>query len=53
MYTMKLLQEQTKAKIFDEAGIAVSQLKSMISPSDCELMRLTGILDARKMLNQK
>jgi len=36
-----------------EAGIAVSQLKSMISPSDCELMRLTGILDARKMLNQK
>ena len=25
MYTMKLLQEQTKAKIFDEAGNTVKQ----------------------------
>ena len=53
MYTMKLLQEQTKAKSFDEAGIAVSQLKSMIGHSDRELMRLTGILDTRKMLTNK
>ncbi len=53
MYTMKLLQEQIKAKIFDEADITVKQLKSMISPGDCELMRLTGILNTRKMLTSK
>ena len=33
MYTMKLLQEQTKAKIFDEAGNTVKQLESVINPS--------------------
>ena len=53
MYTMKLLQEQIKAKSFDEAGNTVKQLESVINPSDRELMRLTGILDTRKMLNQK
>ena len=53
MYTMKLLQEQTKAKSFDEAGNTVKQLESVISPGDCELMRLTGILDTRKMLTNK
>lgn len=53
MYTMKLLQEQTKAKIFDEADITVKQLESMIGHSDRELMRLTGVLNTRKMLNQK
>lgn len=53
MYTMKLLQEQIKAKSFDEADITVKQLESMISLSDCELMRLTGILNTRKMLNKK
>ena len=50
---LKLLQEQIKAKSFDEADITVKQLKSVISPSDCELMRLTGILDTRKMLVSK
>ncbi len=53
MYTMKLLQEQIKAKSFDEADITVKQLESMIGHSDRELMRLTGILNTRKMLNQK
>ena len=53
MYTMKLLQEQIKAKIFAEANNTVKQLESVISPSDCELMRLTGVLNTRKMLNQK
>ena len=53
MYTMKLLQEQIKAKIFDEADITVKQLESMIDHSDRELMRLTGVLNTRKMLNQK
>lgn len=50
---LKLLQEQTKANSFDEAGNTVKQLKSVISPSDCELMRLTGILNTRKMLTNK
>lgn len=53
MYTMKLLQEQIKAKSFDEADITVKQLESVINPSDRELMRLTGILDTRKMLTNK
>lgn len=50
---MKLLQEQIKAKSFDEADITVKQLESMIGHSDRELMRLTGVLNTRKMLNQK
>ena len=50
---LKLLQEQTKAKSFDEADITVKQLESMIGHSDRELMRLIGILDTRKMLNEK
>ena len=50
---MRQLQEQIKVKSFDEAGNTVKQLESVINPSDRELMRLTGILDARKMLNQK
>ena len=50
---MRQLQEQTKVKIFDEAGNTVKQLESVISPSDCELMRLTGILNTRKMLTSK
>jgi elongation factor P--beta-lysine ligase len=50
---LKLLQEQIKAKSFNEADITVKQLKSVISPSDCELMRLTGILNTRKMLTNK
>ncbi len=53
MYTMKLLQEQIKAKSFDEADTTVKQLESVINPSDCELMRLTGILHTRKMLTNK
>ncbi len=53
MYTMKLLQEQIKAKSFDEADITVKQLESMIGHSDRELMRLTGILHTRKMLTNK
>ena len=53
MYTMKLLQEQIKAKSFDEADNTIKQLKSMIGHSDRELMRLTGILDTRKMLTNK
>jgi len=50
---LQLLREQIKAKSFDEAGNTVKQLKSVISPSDCELMRLTGILNTRKMLTNK
>jgi elongation factor P--beta-lysine ligase len=50
---LKLLQEQIKAESFNEADITVKQLKSVISPSDCELMRLTGILNTRKMLTNK
>ena len=50
---LKLLQEQTKAKSFDEAGNTVKQLESMIGHSDRELMRLTGILNTRKMLTSK
>ena len=53
MYTMKLLQEQIKAKSFDEAGNTVKQLESMIGHSDRELMRLTGVLNTRKMLTKK
>lgn len=48
-----LLQKQIKVKSFNEADITVKQLESMISLSDCELMRLTGILNTRKMLNKK
>lgn len=40
---MRLLQEQLKAKSFDEADITMKQLESMIGTSDHELMRLTGI----------
>jgi len=50
---LKLLQEQIKAKSFDEANITVKQLESMINPSDRELMRLTGVLNTRKMLTNK
>lgn len=50
---IKQFQGQIKANSFDEAGNTVKQLKSVISPSDCELMRLTGILDTRKMLTNK
>jgi len=50
MYTMKLLQGQIKANSFNEADITVKQLKSVIGHSDRELMRLTGILNTRKML---
>ena len=50
---MRQLQEQIKAKSFDEADITVKQLESVINPSDRELMRLTGVLNTRKMLNQK
>ena len=53
MYTMKLLQEQIKAKSFDEADITVKQLESVINHSDRESMRLTGILNTRKMLTNK
>lgn len=50
---LQLLQEQIKAKSFNEADITVKQLESMIGHSDRELMRLTGILDTRKMLVSK
>lgn len=50
---IKQFQGQIKANSFDEAGNTVEQLKSVISPSDCELMRLTGILNTRKMLTNK
>jgi elongation factor P--beta-lysine ligase len=50
---LQLLREQIKAESFNEADTTVKQLKSVISPSDCELMRLTGILNTRKMLTNK
>jgi elongation factor P--beta-lysine ligase len=50
---LQLLQEQIKAESFNEADITVEQLESMIGTSDRELMRLTGILDTRKMLTNK
>lgn len=50
---LQLLQKQIKAKSFNEADITVKQLESMIGHSDRELMRLTGILDTRKMLVSK
>ena len=50
---MRQLQEQIKAKSFDEAGNTVKQLESMIGHSGRELMRLTGVLNTRKMLTKK
>ena len=50
---LQLLREQIKAKSFNEADITVKQLESMIGHSDRELMRLTGILNTRKMLTNK
>lgn len=44
------LQACIKAKQFEQADVIVTELKSIINPSDAELMRLTGILDTRKML---
>jgi predicted ATP-binding protein involved in virulence len=49
---IKQLQACIKAKQFEQADAIVTELKSMIDPSDAELMRLMGILDTRKMLAQ-
>jgi hypothetical protein len=45
-----ILQDNIKAKNFDEADKTILKLKTLISYSDKELMRLEGILDTRKML---
>ena len=49
---IKQLQAYIKAKQFEKADAIVTELKSMIDPSDAELMRLMGILNTRKMLAQ-
>ncbi len=49
---IKQLEDCIKAKQFEQADAIVTDLKSMIYPSDAELMSLMGILNTRKMLAQ-